>query len=68
MDYYTDTTSALARQAEVTPPTVRKYADLGLLDFVVASNGVRLYRSGQAERVREIYARRMATRGRPKTL
>lgn len=64
MGQFTDTTSELARQAEVTPPTVRKYADLGFLEFVVASNGVRLYRSGQADRVREIYEERMARRGR----
>ena len=61
---YTDTSSALARQAEVTQPTIRKYADAGLLDFVVASDGTRLFRAGQAERVREIYDESMARRGR----
>lgn len=61
---YTDTTSQLAREAEVTPPTIRLYADMALLDFVVASNGVRLFRTGQADRVREIYRQRMAQRGR----
>lgn len=61
---YTDTTSELARQAGVTQPTIRKYADLGLLDYVVASNGTRLFCPGQADRVREIYSQRMALRGR----
>jgi DNA-binding transcriptional MerR regulator len=62
---YTDTISALAREAEVTTPTVGKYARLGLLDYVVASDGTRLFRQGQADRVREIYAERIARRGRP---
>jgi DNA-binding transcriptional MerR regulator len=63
---YCDTTSKLAREAQVTYPTIRKYADLGLLDFIVASNGVRLFRPGQADRVRKIYAERMNSRGRPR--
>lgn len=61
---YNDTTGELARQSMVAPPTVRRYADMGLLDFVVASNGTRLFRQGQAEKVREIYAGRLANRGR----
>jgi len=65
MSAYTDTTSELARQARVTQPTIRKYADLGLLEFIVISNGVRLFRPGQADRVRAIYDERMAQRGRP---
>lgn len=64
---YTDTTSALARESKVTAPTIRLYADLGLLDFQRASNGVRLFRAGQADRVRKIYEQRMAKRGRPAT-
>ena len=64
MTKYTDTTSQLARDAEVTPPTIRLYADMDLLDYVVASNGVRLFCTGQAARVREIYRARMAHRGR----
>lgn len=62
---FTETTSELARRAGTTPPTIRKYADAGWLDFVLASDGTRLFRAGQAEKVREIYARRMASRGRP---
>jgi DNA-binding transcriptional MerR regulator len=61
---YTETSSALARAASVTQPTVRKYADAGLLDLIVASDGTRLFRVGQAELVREIYRKRMAGRGR----
>jgi DNA-binding transcriptional MerR regulator len=61
---YTDTTSKLAREAEVTAPTVRAYANKGWLDFITASDGTRLFRAGQAPKVREIYAKRIAQRGR----
>lgn len=61
---YTETSSELARQAGVTAALIRLYAGLGLLDFETASNGTRLFRRGQAERVQTIYAERMAGRGR----
>jgi DNA-binding transcriptional MerR regulator len=61
---YTVMTSRLANDADVTSPTIRTYADLGLLDFIESSNGVRLFREGQAGRVREIYEARMRNRGR----
>jgi DNA-binding transcriptional MerR regulator len=61
---YTDTTGKLARESELTVVTIATYADLGLLDFIRCSNGTRLFRSGQAPRVREIYAERMANRRR----
>lgn len=64
---FIDTTSKLARESEVLGATVRKYADLGLLDFIVASDGTRLFRKGQASRVRGIYAQRMANRTRVRT-
>ena len=61
---YTDTTGELARLAKVTQPTVRQYAAAGLLDFILASDGTRLFRKGQAGKVREIYFERMGRRGR----
>jgi len=61
---YTDTTSELARQAGVTQPTIRLYADKGWLDFVTISNGCRLFKPGQATKVRAIFTERMASRGR----
>jgi DNA-binding transcriptional MerR regulator len=64
MGEYSDTNSKLARDAEVTAPTVTLYANLGLLDYIRSSNGTRLFRPGQAQRVREIYAERTANRGR----
>jgi DNA-binding transcriptional MerR regulator len=61
---YTDTTGKLARDSEVASPTVALYAELGLLDYIRSSNGARLFRAGQADQVRQIYAERMANRGR----
>jgi DNA-binding transcriptional MerR regulator len=61
---YTHTSGQLARDAGVTVVTVALYADRGWLDCVRSSNGMRLFRSGQAPKVREIYAARMANRGR----
>lgn len=61
---FTDTTGSLAREAGCATPTVRLYADEGLLDFVRSASGVRLFRAGQADRVRQLYAERVARRGR----
>lgn len=61
---YLDTSGALARAAGTTVPTITAYAKAGWLDFIVSSNGVRLYRRGQADNVRKILAERMARRGR----
>lgn len=61
---YTDTSAKLARDAEAAVPTVNLYARLGLLDYIVASNGVKLFRAGQAELVREIKRQRLEARTR----
>jgi len=46
---------------------VNLYSALGLLDYIVASNGIKLFRPGQAERVRQIMAERTAAKpGRPR--
>lgn len=63
-DTFDETTGALARAAGVTVPTVQKYADMELLDYRRASNGTRLFRRGQSEKVRQILAERLANRGR----
>jgi DNA-binding transcriptional MerR regulator len=68
MQDYTETTTKLARDSEKTQPTIRKYADLGLLDFIIASDGTRLFRPGQAAKVKKIYAARMAGRYKTKRL
>jgi DNA-binding transcriptional MerR regulator len=61
---YTDTSGKLAREAETTAVSVNLYAKLGLLDFIQASNGVKLFRAGQADRVREIKRQRLQERTR----
>ena len=61
---YTDTSGRLAKDSDTSVPTISLYARMGLLDYVVASNGVKLFRAGQAPRVREILRERMARRGR----
>jgi len=58
------TTGQVSREAGVSQPTVRLYANLGLLPHVVASDGTRLFASGAADLVRAICARRLANRGR----
>jgi hypothetical protein len=61
---YTDTSGKLARDSETTVPTVNLYAKLKLLDFIIASNGVKLFRTGQAPLVRKIKQQRMEERTR----
>jgi hypothetical protein len=39
---FTETTGAIARAAAVSAPTVRTYANLGRVPYIVASTGVRL--------------------------
>ena len=63
-DMYTVTSGALAREAGTSVPTIALYAKKGWLDYVVASNGVKLFKSGQAAKVRKILAQRMANRTR----
>jgi DNA-binding transcriptional MerR regulator len=58
------TTGSLARDAGVSPPTVRLYANLGLLPYVLASDGTRLFAADAAELVRQICTQRLANRGR----
>ena len=60
---FTETSGAIARRAEVSPPTVRLYADSGRLPYITASNGTRLFRPEAADEVRKILAERLANRG-----
>jgi DNA-binding transcriptional MerR regulator len=62
MQDFTYTSGELARRSKVTQVTVRKYADLGLLEFIIASNGTRLFKGGQEKLVRTILAERLAKR------
>ena len=61
---YSEMSGTLARAAGVSQFTVQAYADAGLLDFIWSTNRQRLFRSGQAEKVRQIYRERAVRRGR----
>lgn len=61
---FTETTTELARKSGTTAALIRKYAAANWLEFIVASDGTRLFREGQEKRVREIYKERMQQRGR----
>jgi DNA-binding transcriptional MerR regulator len=59
------TRGALSKRAGVHPNTTDKYAASGELKFVVASDGKRLYRPDQADRLRELAAIGRSRTGRP---
>ena len=59
-----DRIGPLARKADVAVGTLRGYARAGLLECARDANGNWLFPPGQEQRVREIYAERMARRGR----
>lgn len=61
---YTLTSGGLARGAGCTTVTVNKYAAQGLLDHLVASNGVRLFSPDAVERVQELLAQAAENRFR----
>jgi DNA-binding transcriptional MerR regulator len=65
-ELHTETTTTIARSACVLAETVRDYENLGLLECVRLPSGVRLFKPSAAQRVREIFAERMARRGRPR--
>jgi len=60
---YIETTGDLARESGVTVQTVVTYANGDLLDFIRMKNGTRLFRAGQADRVRQLCAERKGRRG-----
>jgi DNA-binding transcriptional MerR regulator len=57
------TVPAIAREARVSEDLVRDYANKGLIECTRLASGVRLFKPSVAQRVREIYAERMAIRG-----
>lgn len=64
MDEFDVTSGTLARGAETSTVSVNRYADAGLLEFKRASDGTRLFKRGQEQRVRDLRGQRMANRGR----
>jgi DNA-binding transcriptional MerR regulator len=63
-DKFTDSSGKLARDSQVSIPTIASYARKGLLLFVVCSNGHRMFLAGQAAKVRKIHRQRMQAMGR----
>jgi DNA-binding transcriptional MerR regulator len=63
MTEYLDTVGVLARAASVTKQTVLNYANAGLLEYVLTSDGRRLFKTGQVEKIRQIYASNVKRRG-----
>lgn len=61
---YTETTGTTAQKSGAAQGTIVDYCRLGLLDHITLPNGMRLLRSGQEGRVKELYAARIANRGR----
>jgi DNA-binding transcriptional MerR regulator len=61
---FTETTSAISRASGASIPTIRLYGDLGLIQFIEASNGTRLHRKDAGERVAQLLRQRIANRGR----
>jgi DNA-binding transcriptional MerR regulator len=63
-EIYGRTSGQVAREASVSQPTVRLYANLGLVPHITASDGTRLFSAEAADLVRQIYSQRLARRGR----
>ncbi len=64
---FVETVGKVARDAEVSAPTVRLYAKLGLIEARKASNGFALYQRGAGAKVRQIHAERLKNRGGNRT-
>jgi DNA-binding transcriptional MerR regulator len=61
---YTETTGVASRNSGISVASVQEYCRQGLLDHITLTNGMRLLRPGQEERIREIHAKGLANRGR----
>lgn len=57
------TVGTVARESDTSPPTVRLYGNLGLIEYIKASDGTRLHGQDTPAQVREIKARRLKNRG-----
>jgi len=52
------TIGALAEAANISPPTLRRYADAGWVDCELDSSGRRIFREAAVEQARKVFARR----------
>jgi len=64
-EQYSEMSGTLARDSGVSQVTIANYADLGFLDYVRSSTGVRLFKPGQAGKVRGLVASRRGKRVAP---
>ena len=62
---FTELSGPLARASGVSQACIGRLANEGLLECIRLSNGTRLLRAGQAERVRKLVAERMVKARRP---
>jgi hypothetical protein len=65
IDPFELTTGELARAAGVNPDTVRRYANLNLIESRRLSSGIRIFRRSSADVIRQVCQQRLAVRGRP---
>ena len=63
MTDYLDTLGTLAKASGLTTQTVHSYAKAGLLEYVLTNNGQRLFKTGQVEKIKQIYASNVKRRG-----
>ena len=63
MAFKTKRLKAVSSESDTTPPVVRLYAELGLIDAERDSNGNWLFGEKAPEQVRRVKAERMARRG-----
>lgn len=59
IESFNETTGTIARAAGVLPDLVRKYANLGLLEFRQLPDRTRVFRASAADTVRELKVKRM---------
>ncbi len=63
MEFKTKRLKAVSGESDTTPPVVRLYAELGLIDAERDSNGNWVFGEKAPEQVRLVKAERMARRG-----
>ena len=64
LQVFKNTSRRVSAQADCAPQYVTKLARAGLIPFVLASDGTRLYADDATQIVRHIKAQRLANRGR----
>jgi hypothetical protein len=60
---YNETTGSFAHKLHMAQRTIVDYCRLGILEHIRLENGTRLLRSGQEQKARDYFAKRIANRG-----